>query len=128
MNFLSDFLPVSNMVETKYFSRLTLYKIFYYGICTILGMLAGVMGVALTLALAISVQLLFFPLATFWPDVFAFSVLAVFFTAGFSWLLHKLVSLFLPVPFQQLTGIKIILLSGIFINILETFLFFPMSM
>jgi hypothetical protein len=69
-------------------------------------------------------QLLFFPLAVFWPSAVIFSIFAVLFSALFSWLLSRIITVVSPEFFYKSNGLKIILVFSTLTGLLQTFLFF----
>ena len=97
-----------------------------YAICVLLGLLAGAMGVALVIGLAIVTNLLLPPSVSFAPGVIPFMAAGALAGAGIAWLLGRVASF----GWRELredsaeTGLRVMLVFSVLASLLQSLLFF----
>ena len=96
-----------------------------YLVCCAVGMVGGAAGVALTLALAIVVQVMLSPTIIFWPNAIPLAIIAVILGLSVSWLLglmaHRLFPTMASNTYGQ--GLQVILVISVLTSLLQVFLF-----
>jgi hypothetical protein len=97
-----------------------------YTMCAALGLLAGAMGVALTIGLAILVNLLLPPSTLFAPGTIPLMVTGALAGVGFGWLLGRAANFTWPGLFEapREKGLQVILVFSVLASLLQTLLFF----
>jgi hypothetical protein len=97
-----------------------------YAVCVGLGLLAGAVGVALAIGLAIMVQLRLPPPTVFTPGVMPLMVTAILAGLCASWLIGQAVRYGLPdlIGDQSHNGTQVILVSSVFASLAQVLLFF----
>jgi hypothetical protein len=116
----------SNSVESPSIRFLTLtHRLPQYVVCVCLGVLGGAMGVALSIASAIAVQLILFPTTVFAPGMLPLALAAVAAGLAVSWLLGRGVSYIFPALAYHAgeQNVQVILVISVLTSLLETFLY-----
>lgn len=116
----------NNTIAVKDVERaVVLHHLPKYLVCIIGGMLSGAVSVALVIGLAIVIQALLPPSATFAPHSFLLALAAALTSLSVSWMLSRVAGRHLPGLFYYLDeqGLRVMFISSAFTSLLETFIF-----
>lgn len=116
----------TNTVAVKDAERaVVLHHLPKYLVGVISGMLSGALSVAFVIGLAIVIQALLPPSATFASHSFLLALAAALTSLSISWILSRVVGRHLPGLFYYMDeqGLQVMLISSAFTSLLETFIF-----